>query len=85
MSTHELYNEVAAILKEKGQDDPTWFMAVQIAMAEMGTIKLRELAEIFHSGTSAIKEISKEDFEEWARDEAEAWDLSIPEWLDEVA
>ena len=85
MSTHELYNEVSAILKTKGYDDPTWFMAVQIATDEMENMKLRELAELFHVGTSAIKDTSKEDFEEWVRGEADAWALSIPEWLDEVA
>jgi hypothetical protein len=84
MSNHELFHEVSAILKEKGIDDPRWFMARQIAIPEMENMKLRELADLFFHGTPAIKNVTEEEFEEWIRDEAENWGLTIPEYIDQI-
>ena len=84
MSNHDLFHEVSAILKEKGIDDPRWFMARQIAIDELENMKLRELADLFYAGTDAIKEVTEEDFEEWARESANDFGVTIPEWLDEV-
>lgn len=80
----KLYNNVARILKEKGYDDPLWFMATQIALPEMENMKIRELTELFYHGTDAIKETSKEDFEKWCLCEAETWEMNVWDWLEEA-
>jgi hypothetical protein len=79
------YAEIAARLKEADIDDPVWFMAVQFATDEMENMKLRELAEIIYYGQPALKGIKEEDFMEWVKEEAEAWDLEVSDWLNEVA
>ncbi len=79
------YDEIAARLKEGDFDNPTWFMAVQIATDEMENMKLRELAELFHCGTSPLNETTEEEFLDWCKEEANNWELSIPAWLDETA
>ena len=79
------YEEISARLKEGDFDNPTWFMAVQIATDEMQCIKLRELAEIFHCGTPALNETTNEEFVDWCKEEADNWDLTIAAWLDETA